>query len=122
MYSIENTDYTIGQDNVQKWGFDVHNSVFTISAGLIVLFLLTIMLVEPATSKAALDGIKWNIIGSFDQLFMWSANIFVIFCLVLVVSPFGKIRLGGNEAKSDYSTMSWIAMLFAAGMGIGLMF
>jgi len=121
-YSIENTDYTIGQDNVQKWGFDVHNSVFTISAGLIVLFLLTIMLVEPATSKAALDGIKWNIIGSFDQLFMWSANIFVIFCLVLVVSPFGKIRLGGNEAKSDYSTMSWIAMLFAAGMGIGLMF
>ena len=121
-YSIENTDYTIGQDNVQKWGFDVHNSVFTISAGLIVLFLLTIMLIEPATSKAALDGIKWNIIGSFDQLFMWSANVFVIFCLVLVVSPFGKIRLGGSEAKSDYSTLSWIAMLFAAGMGIGLMF
>lgn len=121
-YSIENTDYTIGQDNVQKWGFDVHNSVFTISAGLIVLFLLTIMIVDPATSKAALDGIKWNIIGSFDQLFMWAANIFVIFSLVLLVSPFGKIRLGGNDAKSDYSTLSWLAMLFAAGMGIGLMF
>ncbi|TEW49559.1 BCCT family transporter [Psychromonas algicola] len=121
-YSIENTDYTIGQDNVQKWGFDVHNSVFTISAGLIVLFLLTIMIVDPATSKAALDGIKWNIIGSFDQLFMWAANIFVIFSLVLLVSPFGKIRLGGNDAKSDHSTLSWLAMLFAAGMGIGLMF
>ncbi|MDA7745965.1 BCCT family transporter [Psychromonas sp.] len=121
-YSIENTDYTIGQDNVQKWGFDVHNSVFTISAGLIVLFLLTIMIVDPATSKAALDGIKWKIIGSFDDLFMWSANIFVLFSLALIVSPFGKIRLGGDDAKSDYSRLSWIAMLFAAGMGIGLMF
>ena len=121
-YSIENTDYTIGQDNVQKWGFDVHNSVFTISAGLIVLFLLTIMIVDPATSKAALDGIKWNIIGSFDQLFMWAANIFVIFSIVLGFSRFGKIRLGGDEAKVDHSTLSWLAMLFAAGMGIGLMF
>ena len=121
-YSIDNTDYTVGQDNVQKWGFDVHNPVFGFSAGFIALFLIAIMLVEPEVSKAALDGLKWQIIGMFDGLFMWSANIFVIFCLVLVVSPYGKIRLGGDDAKSDYSTMSWISMLFAAGMGIGLMF
>ncbi|MEJ6077796.1 BCCT family transporter [Vibrio sp. 1-Bac 57] len=121
-YSIDNTDYTVGQDNVQKWGFDVHNPVFGFSAGLIALFLVAIMLVEPEVSKAALDGIKWQIIGAFDGLFMWSANIFVIFCLVLIVSPYGKIRLGGDDAKSDYTTMSWISMLFAAGMGIGLMF
>ena len=38
-YSIDSTDYTVGQDNVQKWGFDVHNPVFGISAGLIALFL-----------------------------------------------------------------------------------
>lgn len=37
-YSIENTDYTVGQDNVQKWGFDVHNPVFGTSAGLIIVF------------------------------------------------------------------------------------
>ena len=121
-YSIDNTDYTVGQDNVQKWGFDVHNPVFGFSAGLIALFLIAIMLVDPEVSKAALDGIKWQIIGAFDGLFMWSANIFVIFCLVLIVSPYGKIRLGGDDAKSDYTTMSWISMLFAAGMGIGLMF
>lgn len=121
-YSIDNTDYTVGQDNVKKWGFDVHNPVFGISAGLIGLFLVAIMIVDPAVSKAALDGLKWQIIGSFDQLFMWSANIFVIFSIALVVSPYGKIRLGGDDAKADYSTMSWIAMLFAAGMGIGLMF
>ena len=121
-YSIDNTDYTVGQDNVQKWGFDVHNPVFGISASLIGLFLGAILLVEPETSKSFLDGIKWWIIGAFDGLFMWSANIFVIFCLGLIVSPYGKIRLGGDDAKPDYSRMSWIAMLFAAGMGIGLMF
>jgi len=121
-YSIDNTDYTIGQDNVQKWGFDVHNSVFTISAGLIGLFLIAVLIVDPATSKSVLDGLKWQIIGVFDDLFMWSANIFVIFCLALIVSPYGKIRLGGSEAKADHSRLSWLAMLFAAGMGIGLMF
>jgi BCCT family betaine/carnitine transporter len=121
-YSIDNTDYTVGQDNVQKWGFDVHNPVFGISASLIGLFLLAILVVDPETSKSFLDGIKWQIISTFDSLFMWSANIFVIFCLGLIVSPYGKIRLGGDTAKADYSRMSWIAMLFAAGMGIGLMF
>ena len=121
-YSIDNTDYTVGQDNIQKWGFDVHNPVFGISASLIGLFLIAILLVEPETSKSVLDGIKWQIIGAFDGLFMWSANIFVVFCLALIVSPYGKIRLGGDEAKTDYSMMSWVAMLFAAGMGIGLMF
>lgn len=121
-YSIDNTDYTVGQDNIKKWGFDVHNPVFGTSAGLIALFLITILIVDTETSKAFLDGLKWQIIGAFDGLFMWSANIFVIFCLVLAISPYGKVRLGGDDAKSDYSTRSWVAMLFAAGMGIGLMF
>ncbi|KVX00491.1 BCCT family transporter [Shewanella frigidimarina] len=121
-YSIDNTDYTVGQDNIQKWGFDIHNAVFGISAGLILAFLVAILVIDPATSKEFLDGLKWQIIGTFDSLFMWSANIFVIFCLALIVSPFGKIRLGGDGAKADYSRLSWIAMLFAAGMGIGLMF
>ncbi len=121
-YSIDSTDYTIGQDNVQKWGFDVHNPVFGISAGLIGLFIIASLVSDAETAKSMLDGVKWQIIGMFDSLFIWSANIFVIFCLVLIVSPYGKIRLGGQDAEADYSFMSWIAMLFAAGMGIGLMF
>jgi len=121
-YSIDSTDYTVGQDNVQKWGFDVHNPVFGISAGLIALFLLATLVVDADTAKTALDGIKWQIIGAFDWLFIWSGNIFVIFCLALIASPFGKIRLGGDDAVADHSFMSWLAMLFAAGMGIGLMF
>jgi BCCT family betaine/carnitine transporter len=51
-----------------------------------------------------------------------SANIFVLFCLFLIVSPYGKVRLGGKDATPDYSYTGWFAMLFAAGMGIGLMF
>ncbi|MCC4774469.1 BCCT family transporter [Vibrio cyclitrophicus] len=121
-YSIDSTDYTVGQDNVQKWGFDVHNPVFGISAGLIALFLIGVLLTDTTSAKAALDGVKWQIINSFDWLFIWSGNIFVIFCLGLIVSPFGKIRLGGVDATADYSFMSWLSMLFAAGMGIGLMF
>ncbi|MFL7053568.1 BCCT family transporter, partial [Vibrio cyclitrophicus] len=121
-YSIDSTDYTVGQDNVQKWGFDVHNPVFGISAGLIALFLIGVLITDTASAKAALDGVKGQIINSFDWLFIWSGNIFVIFCLGLIVSPYGKIRLGGVDATADYSFMSWLSMLFAAGMGIGLMF
>ena len=121
-YSIDSTDYTVGQDNVQKWGFDVHNPVFGVSAGLIALFIVAALVLDAHTAKTALDGLKWSIIGAFDWLFIWSGNIFVIFCLALVVSPFGKIRLGGKDATADFSFISWLSMLFAAGMGIGLMF
>lgn len=121
-YSIHSTDYTVGQHNVQRWGFDVHNPVFGVSAGLILLFLLVTLLSDPATAKASLDGLKWDIIGMFDGFFIWAGNIFVLFCLALIVSPYGNIRLGGERAEAEHSMISWLAMLFAAGMGIGLMF
>ncbi|MGF1700128.1 BCCT family transporter [Photobacterium makurazakiensis] len=121
-YSIDTTDYQVGQDNIQKWGFDIHNPVFGISAGLIIFFLTTLIIVDPGTAKDALNSLKNGIIESFDSLFMWSANFFVLFTLALIFSPFGKIRIGGKEAKSEHSTASWLSMLFAAGMGIGLLF
>lgn len=121
-YSIETTDYRVGQDNVQKWGFDVHNPVFGISAGLIILFLLSVIWVGPTTAKEVLDTLKNSIIQEFDAFFMWITNFFLFFALVLMVSPLGKIRLGGKEATPDHSRLSWLSMLFAAGMGIGLLF
>src|SRR5690606_19559524 len=59
---------------------------------------------------------------TFDWFLVIAGNIFVLFCLVLIVSPFGSIRLGGRDAVPDFSYTGWFAMLFAAGMGIGLMF
>jgi BCCT family betaine/carnitine transporter len=46
----------------------------------------------------------------------------VIFCLFLAISPLGKVRIGGKDAKPDYTYAGWIAMLFSAGIGIGLLF
>ncbi len=72
--------------------------------------------------KIGLDTVNQSIIASFDWLFIWSGNLFILFCVGLVISPFGKIRFGGQAAKADHTFLSWLAMLFAAGMGIGLMF
>ncbi len=115
------TDYVIGQDNVKVFGMDVHNPVFGIAAGLILLFIVATLLF-PAGSKEVLMGARTWSIDNFDWLFMIGCNLFVLFCLALIVLPVGKIRLGGETAKAEYSTLSWFSMLFAAGMGIGLMF
>jgi len=115
------TDYVAGQDNINPLGLDLHNWVFPVSAIIVVLFVIG-TLIFPAQSKEILDGAKWDIIGSFDWFFLISANIFVIVSLALIFMPVGKIRLGGQDMKPEFSTLSWFAMLFAAGMGIGLMF
>jgi len=115
------TDYVAGQDNISPFGLDLHAPVFPITAILVVVFVIG-TLMFPEAAKALLDGAKLDIIATFDWFFLLSANIFVIVCLALIVMPIGKIRLGGMDAKPEFSTMSWFAMLFAAGMGIGLMF
>lgn len=116
-----NTDYRIGQDNLRAFGMDIHNPVFWASAILVVVFVLGTLL-APVDAKVVFDGAKGWSIAHFDWLFMAAANVFVLFCLVLVVLPVGRIRLGGEDATPDFSVWSWFAMLFAAGMGIGLMF
>ena len=115
------TDYVAGQDNITKFGLDLHAPVFPITAIIVVLFVVG-TLMFPEQAKSMLDGTKSDIIASFDWFFVLSANIFVIVSLALIFMPVGKIRLGGMDAKPEFSTLSWFAMLFAAGMGIGLMF
>nr|WP_241264505.1 BCCT family transporter [Marinobacter daepoensis] len=115
------TDYVAGQDNINPFGLDLHNWVFPVAAIIVVLFVIG-TLMFPAASKEMLDGAKWDIIASFDWFFLLSANVFVVVSLALIFMPVGKIRLGGQEARPEFSTLSWFAMLFAAGMGIGLMF
>ena len=119
------TDYKIGQDNIRrKFGVirvDVHNPVFTISSITTLLFVIvTIALHEQA--GPFFGGLRAAITTNFDWFFLSAGNIFVLLCLFLIVSPFGKVRLGGAAARPDYATPAWFAMLFAAGMGIGLMF
>jgi len=114
-------EYTIGQDNLQKFGLDIHNPVFIISAILILVFVIG-TLASPAEAKEILDGAKWWSINNFDWLFMLSANIILIFCIILIFLPVGKIKIGGKDAEVEYSNFEWFSMLFAAGIGIGLMY
>ena len=115
------SSYTVGQNNIKKWGMDAHHPVFIISA-IIVLFFVIGTLLFPENAKALFSSSKTWSISNFDDFFIISCNIFVIFSLALIFLPVGKIRLGGIDAKPEYSTLSWLSMLFAAGMGIGLMF
>ncbi len=117
----ENVKYKIGQDNLQKFGLDIHNPVFIISAILILVFVM-VTIVSPKEAKELLDGAKWWSINNFDWLFMFAGNFFVIFCIALIILPLGNIRIGGSEAKPEFSNFAWFSMLFAAGMGIGLMY
>ena len=118
---VYETDYQIGQDNIRWLGLDLHNSVFLVSATLILLFVL-FSLIAPEVANKNLTATRVWIGENFAWLFLSAGNIFVLFCLSLIFLPYGKIRIGGVDAKPDFSLPSWFAMLFAAGMGIGLMF
>jgi BCCT family betaine/carnitine transporter len=118
---LPQSDYEIGQDNVQLFGLDIHNPVFLISGLTIVLFTLYTLLFQ-AQAGEFFGWLRPAITSTFDWFFLLSGNIFVIFALALIVLPVGKVRLGGQDATPDFSYPGWIAMLFAAGMGIGLMF
>jgi len=119
--SRANTDYKVGQDNVRVLGLDIHNPVFLISTLVIFTFLIGSIVAGDAAGEF-FGSLRKSITSTFDWFFLIAGNVFVLFCLALIVSPLGKIRLGGVDAKPDYSRASWFAMLFAAGMGIGLMF
>jgi betaine/carnitine transporter, BCCT family len=123
--SVIQTDYQTGQDNIEgqvgPFDYSVHNPVFLISA-LCVIAFVAFTLVFPALATEIFSALFSGATKGFDWFFIGAADIFVILCLVLVVSPFGKIRLGGALAKPDFGYVSWFSMLFAAGMGIGLMF
>jgi BCCT family betaine/carnitine transporter len=114
-------DYELGQDNIRVLGLDIHNPVFLISAVVIVGFVIFVLMFQEGAAEM-FGALRPWLTSTFDWVFMIAGNIFVLFCLFLIVSPFGKIRIGGADAKPDYSYAGWFAMLFAAGMGIGLMF
>ena len=121
MSAVAKTDHKLGQDNITPFGLDIHNPVFLVSGITIVLFVLyTLMFQEQA--GVFFGWLRPAITSTFDWFFLASGNLFVIFALLLVVTPMGRVRLGGQDATPDFSYPGWFAMLFAAGMGIGLMF
>lgn len=119
------TDYKVGQDNivisVGPFGLDIHNRVFAVS-GLLVVAFVVLTLAFQNQVEPLFSGMRAWLTSNLDGFFLAAGNIFVLVCLGLAISPLGKVRLGGTEAAPDYSYLGWFSMLFAAGMGIGLMF
>lgn len=120
-----NTDYQIGQDNIAfkvgPFSLDIHNRVFLIS-GLMVIVFVAITLFFKAEAEPVFTSTRNWLTSNLDWFFMVATNIFVLLAIGLIISPLGRVRIGGTEACPDFSYLSWFAMLFAAGMGIGLMF
>ncbi|MCE8025401.1 BCCT family transporter [Halomonas sp. MCCC 1A11058] len=119
------TDYTVGQDNIEgrlgPIGFDIHNRVFAVSALASVVFII-LTLLFPERAGAIFQTIVGFATGTLDWYFMLVVDFFILFCIALVLLPYGSVRLGGPDARPDYGYLSWFAMLFSAGIGIGLLF
>lgn len=113
--------HVVGQDNVRVWGLDFHNPVFVVSALVIVGFVAFSLIFQAEAKQTFVELRPW-LTEKFDWLFLVTGNVVVLTCLIVALSPLGRIRLGGRDARPDYSYSGWFAMLFAAGMGIGLMF
>lgn len=90
-------------------------------AAIVVGVVLWGMLGRESFSAFADASFGW-VIDNLGWAFVLFSTVFVVFVIVIAVSGFGTIRLGGPDEKPEFRTTSWIAMMFAAGMGIGLMF
>lgn len=121
---IIETDYDIGQDNFNgavSLELDIHKVVFSVSAIGVMLFVFLTLAFQNDVEPLFIGLRNW-LTGNLDWFFLLSGNIFVLVCLGLIISPLGKVRLGGPDASPDFGYIGWFSMLFAAGMGIGLMF
>ncbi|MEV7061060.1 BCCT family transporter [Streptomyces microflavus] len=75
-----------------------------------------------STFESASDAALPWVLSNFAWLFVIAADIFLVLCLMIAFSRFGAIRLSRDDAPPEFSNFSWIAMMFSAGMGIGLIF
>ncbi len=107
--------------NIKGFGMDM-NPVVSIGAGLIVLLFSAFALFNLEQANAIFVSVKTAIVSNFDWLFILSSNFFIGVSLFVAFSKLGKVRIGGVNAKPEFSNFAWYSMLISAGMGIGLMF
>ncbi|BBY79639.1 choline transporter [Mycolicibacterium pulveris] len=95
--------------------------VFGVTAVIAVSFLLWGFLNTQSLATASDNALSW-VMNNTGWLFVLTASGFVLFVLWIAVSRYGNIPLGRDDEEPEFRTVSWIAMMFSAGMGIGLMF
>ncbi|MFD9081058.1 BCCT family transporter [Streptomyces erythrochromogenes] len=94
-----------------------------VTAGVIAVLAVVAWaaLGKDSFDTASTAALAW-VLNNFAWLFVIAADVFLVLCVVLAVSRFGRIRLGADDSEPEFTNLSWIAMMFSAGMGIGLMF
>jgi len=100
---------------------DLNLPVFLTSSIVIVLFVLFGALF-PDMAGEVFNTVQETIVDTFGWFYIFAVTGFLLFTLSLLFSRYGSIKLGPNDSEPDYSYLSWFAMLFSAGMGIGLVF
>ena len=106
---------------MMKRYFDIHPPVFWPAAVLSVLFIIiTLWVGDPM--QAVFKGLQGFISNNFGWFLVLAVNCYLFLMIFLAFSKYGSIRLGGKQAVPHFSRLSWFAMLFSAGMGIGILF
>lgn len=95
--------------------------VFGVTAVLVAV-ILGWGLIWPAAFQSTMGGVLGWVVDNLGWLFIIAATCFVLFAVWLALSKYGRIPLGADDEKPEFHTVSWIAMMFSAGMGIGLIF
>ena len=99
----------------------IDTPVFAVAAAISVAFVLVGVLFKDDMATVVGDILSW-LLTNLGWLFVLSTAGFLIFVAFLALSPYGRLRLGKDDDRPEFRTVSWIAMMFSAGMGIGLMF
>ncbi|WP_334156753.1 BCCT family transporter [Oryzomicrobium sp.] len=99
----------------------MNRPVFAVSAALASLFIVLSALF-PRRAARAVAWVQDGILSDFGWFYILAVALLLLFVVVLLFSPYGRIRLGHDGDEPEYSYPTWFAMLFSAGMGIGLLF
>ena len=106
---------------MEKQGLGLDRPVFAVAAGVSVAFVLGGVLFQDELATVVADILSW-VLANLGWLFVLSTAGFLVLVVFLAVTRYGRIRLGRDDDRPEFRTVSWIAMMFSAGMGIGLMF
>ena len=119
------SDYQVGQSNLNRnlvgVEIDLHGMVFGISAVVILFFVIMTLALKDQVAPIY-EAIFEFLTQHLSWVFLLGTNLILALAVVLIFTPLAKVRLGGVDAKPEFSYIGWFSMLFAAGMGIGLMF
>ncbi|MBY9067978.1 BCCT family transporter [Hyphomonas sp. WL0036] len=101
--------------------FIINRPVFFGSISIILVFL-SIGIIFPGRAEHMFGALQRSLLDTFGWLYLLVVAIILVAVLLMCLGRYGRLKLGPDDATPDFSFVSWLAMLFAAGMGIGLMF